>query len=96
MTNKNCFSSRKQGKVSSAPELLDGYFLSTDKMHFFFYPCLLFHGVSTALCATLSSSGILHSLLLFVYCVSALVHGVPITLVFTDILGIFCLYLLRS
>ncbi|KAI9462470.1 hypothetical protein BJY52DRAFT_151044 [Lactarius psammicola] len=43
--------------------MLDGYFLFTDKMHF--HPCLLFHGVSTALCATLSSSGTLHSLLCF-------------------------------
>src|SRR6266571_7472785 len=36
------------------------FFLPTK---FTFHPCLLFHGVSTALCATLSSSGTLHSLL---------------------------------
>jgi exonuclease VII large subunit len=36
-----CFGRRRQGKVSSAiPELLDGYLLSVDKIHF--YPCLLF------------------------------------------------------
>jgi hypothetical protein len=68
-----CFSSRKQGRVSSALELSVDYFF----FFFFFpstgkvlcHPCLPFYGVSIALCATLSNSGILRSTLYFVYCV---------------------------
>jgi len=53
------------------------------------HPCNPFHGVSIAICATLSSSSILHSPLYFVYCVPALVLLAPVTLVCTDIHGVF-------
>ena len=52
------FSSRKQGRVSSVLERSDRY--CSRKVHC--HPCNPFHGVSIAICATLSSPSILHSL----------------------------------
>ena len=63
------FSSRKQGRVSFVLERSDGFVISSrTKVHC--HPCNPFHGVSIAICATLSSSSILHlsSLLLSIVC----------------------------
>ena len=82
------FSSRKQGRVSFVLERSDGFVISSArKVHC--HPCNPFHGVSIAICATLSSSSILHSPLYFVYCVPALVLLAPVTLICTDIHGMF-------
>ena len=83
------FSSRKQGRVSSVLEPSVHCFVFPFIGKIFCHPCLPFHGVSTALCATLSNSGILRSALYFVYCVPALVRLAPVTLVCTDIPGMF-------
>ncbi len=83
------FSSRKQGKVSFVLERSDG-FVTSSARKVRCHPCNPFHGVSIAICATLSSSSILlHSPLYFIYSVPALVLLAPVTLVCTDIHGIF-------
>jgi hypothetical protein len=73
--NKEGFPSSLKGRTG----------LSARKVHRH-HPCNPFHGVSIAICATLSSSSILHSPLYFVYCVSRLcavgtrhtrLHGYP-------------------
>jgi len=68
------FSSRKQGKVSFVLERSGGFVISSARK-VLCHPCNPFHGVSIAICATLSSSSILHSPLYFVYCVPALAVG---------------------
>jgi len=60
--------SRKQGRVSFVLELLDRYYIFICHESVHSYPCLPFHGVSIAICATLSSSDILLSRLLCLLC----------------------------
>jgi hypothetical protein len=80
--NKERFPSSLKGRT--------GLFLSPARKVHCHHPCNPFHGVSIAICATLSSSSILHSPLYFIYRVPAHVLLAPVTLVCTDIHGMFC------